>query len=121
MRWMPWRERPRRGAWRGSRGATAGAAACLATVMLCLTFSGPAYAYRCGAAESPPDGAQATAMFQECKAEAPPARRARPQKRGSMSSLTVLVLAIAAVSLIPIGARGIPSAVDPFRYEEPYE
>jgi hypothetical protein len=59
-------------------------------------------------------------MFQECKAEAPPVRRVRSQKRGSMSSLTVVVLAVAAVLLIPIGARGIPSAVDPFRYEDPY-
>jgi hypothetical protein len=38
----------------------------------------------------------------------------RTKKRGSMSGLTVFVLAIAAVLLIPIGARGIPSSVDPY-------
>jgi hypothetical protein len=43
---------------------------------------------------------------------------ARPKKRGSMSSLTVLVLAVAAVSLIPIGARGIPAGIDPYRSDE---
>ena len=117
---MPWRERPRRGAWRGSRTAKAGAAACLGTVMLCLLLPGPAAAYRCGSTEFR-DGAQATAMFQECRAEPPARPAARTKKRGSMSSLTVLVLAIAAISLIPIGARGIPSSIDPFRSEEPYE
>jgi hypothetical protein len=32
-----------------------------------------------------------------------------------MSGLTVFVLAVAAVMLIPIGRRGIPYNVDPYR------
>ena len=36
-----------------------------------------------------------------------------------MSGLTVFVLAIAAVLLIPIGARGIPASVDPYRDDRP--
>jgi hypothetical protein len=44
---------------------------------------------------------------------------ARTKKRGNISGLTVFVLAIAAVLLIPIGARGIPASVDPYRDERP--
>jgi hypothetical protein len=36
-----------------------------------------------------------------------------------MSSLTVLVLAIAAVLFIPIGALGIPTSIDPFGRDRP--
>ena len=87
--------------------------------MVVLVLPGPAAAYRCGATQAP-DGAQATAMFQDCRAEAPP-RRKRPNKRGSVSSLTVLVLAVAAALLLPIGARGIPSSLDPYSSKDrPY-
>lgn len=117
---MPPRERPRRGARWGSRRARAGAAACLAAVLVVLAVPAPASAYRCGSTQ-PPDGAQVTAMFQDCRAETPPPRRPRPNKRGSMSSLTVLVLAIVAALLLPIGARGIPINVDPYgRQDRPY-
>ena len=37
-----------------------------------------------------------------------------------MSGLTVFVLAIAAVLLIPIGARGIPSSIDPYSDERTF-
>jgi hypothetical protein len=110
---MPPRRRLRRGAWRGSRRARAGAAACLVTITLTLLAPGPAAAYRCGATQ--PDGAQTTALSRDdCRAGAGPTRHTRTQKRGTMSGLTVFVLAIAAVLLIPIGARGIPSSVDPY-------
>ena len=115
---MPLRERPRRGAWRGSRRARAGAAACLVTVVVVLALPGPAAAYRCGSTQAP-DGAQATAMFQDCRAEAPPDER--PNRRGSVSSLTVVVLALAAALLLPIGARGIPYNLDPYSSQDrPY-
>jgi hypothetical protein len=39
----------------------------------------------------------------------------RKRKRGTMGSVTVLVLSVAAVLLIPIGARGVPSSIDPYR------
>jgi len=87
--------------------------------MVMLALPGPAAAYRCGSTQ-PPDGAQATAMFQDCRAEAPPARRPRANKRGSMSSLTVLVIAVAAALLLPIGARGIPYSLDPYSQDRPY-
>ena len=113
MRRMPPRERPRRGAWRGSRRAKAGAAACLAVVAFALAVPGPAAAYRCGATQ--PDGAQSTALSsQDCRAQSRPTASMRNQKRGSMKGLTVFVLAVAGVLLIPIGARGLPSSVDPY-------
>jgi hypothetical protein len=37
-----------------------------------------------------------------------------------MSSLTVLVLAVATVLLIPVGALGMPTSVDPFGRDRPY-
>ncbi len=114
MRWIPQRGRPRRGAGRGSRMARVGAAACLATLLLSLGAPAPAIAYRC---EDPPAGI-AQQMFQECRVPDEGGRQSRPKKRGSMSSLTVLVLAVAAVLLIPIGARGIPVGIDPYRYDD---
>jgi hypothetical protein len=118
MRRMPPRERPRRGACWGSRSAKAGAAACLAFVLVALALPGPAAAYRCGSTQL--DGAQATAQSsQDCRAERSPAAPARTPKRGSMKGLTVFVLAVAAVLLIPIGARGIPSSVDPYSDDRP--
>lgn len=118
MRRMPPRQRPRRGACWGSRSAKAGAAACLAFVLLVLAVPGPAAAYRCGATQL--DGAQVTARSsQDCRAEPSPAVRTRTQKRGSVKGLAVFVLAVAAVLLIPIGARGIPSSVDPYSDDRP--
>lgn len=122
---MPPRERPRRGACRGSRRARACAAACLVVFGLTLGAPGPALAYRC---EDPPPPVSlphpelpapeqyAAPMSTECRVpDVPPTKRTK--KRGSMSGLTVFVLAIAAVLLIPIGARGIPSSVDPYTDE----
>jgi hypothetical protein len=118
MRSMPAREQPRRGACWGSRAAKASAAACLAFVLLALALPGPAAAYRCGATQL--GGAQATARSsQDCRAEPSLAARTRTQKRGSMKGLTVFVLAVAAVLLIPIGARGIPSSIDPYSDDRP--
>jgi hypothetical protein len=124
MRRMPPRERPRRGAccW-GSRKARAGAAACLVVFVLTLGAPGPALAYRCEDPPPPPISlphpelpgpAQfAPPTSTECRVpDVQPSKRTK--KRGSMSGLTVFVLAIAAVLLIPIGARGIPSSVDPY-------
>jgi len=44
------------------------------------------------------------------------AGRPGPHKRGSISSLTVLILAVGAVLLIPIG-RGIPHGGDPYGHD----
>jgi hypothetical protein len=118
MRRMPPRERPRRGACWGSRSAKAGAAACLAFVLLALAVPGPAAAYRCGATQL--DGAQATARSSlDCRAAPSRGAPTRTQKRGSMKGLAVFVLAVAAVLLIPIGARGIPSSADPYSDDRP--
>jgi len=59
-------------------------------------------------------------MFRDCRAEAPPERRPRANKRGSMSSLTVLVVAVATALLLPIGARRIPYSLDPYSQDRPY-
>jgi hypothetical protein len=123
MRRMPPRERPRRGACWGSRKARAGAAACLVIFVLTLGAPGPALAYRCEDPPPPPislphpelpgPAQYAAPTSTECRVpHAQPPKRTK--KRGSISGLTVFVLAIAAVLLIPIGARGIPSSVDPY-------
>ena len=121
MRRMPPRERPRRGAWRGSRWASAFGAACLLALVVTLTLPGPASAYLCDGPRpattphpeliSPSDYVAPNDTECEVPDKAAPKRT---KKRGSMSGLTVFVLAIAAVLLIPIGARGIPSSVDPY-------
>lgn len=52
------------------------------------------------------------------------ADRRRPQKRahkkGSVSGLTVFILAIAGALLIPIGRNGIPRMVDPYGHDRPF-
>jgi hypothetical protein len=114
--------RPRQGGWRGSRWASGLAAACLAAAVASLALPGPARAYVCDDARPavlPPHpefvapSEYATANGVECR---PPDARPgeRTKKRGSMSGLTVFVLAVAAVLLIPIGARGIPPSIDPY-------
>jgi hypothetical protein len=117
---MPPRARPRRGAWRGSRQARAGAAACFAFVVITLAAPGPAAAYRCE--DEPRAAAPGVVMnVEDCRVpNDEPARPARAKKRGSMSSLSVLVLALGAVLLIPIGALGMPTSVDPFGRDRPY-
>jgi hypothetical protein len=113
MDFMPPRVRPRRGAWWGSRRARAGAAACLASLALGLGTPGPAAAYPCADAVRP----QAATGSADCRATTE--RPTRERKRGSASSVAVFVVAIAVVLLIPIGARGIPSSVDPYSRELP--
>jgi hypothetical protein len=101
----------------GSRlQARAGAAACLVFVLLALTAPGPAAAYRCEDARTRPRVALSTGA---CPVP-PEERPANETKRGNMSGLTVFVLAVAAVLLIPIGARGIPAAIDPYRRDRHY-
>jgi hypothetical protein len=92
-------------------------------VVLTLVASGPAAAYRC---EDPPPVSMphpelpgrelpVSSSSTECRVPQDNDRViGRTKKRGSMSSLTVLVLAVAAVLLIPIGALRIPSNVDPY-------
>jgi hypothetical protein len=130
MRRMPPRERPRRGACWGSRWASACAAACLAVILVSLAAPGPASAYLCDhsrPAVLPPDpelvspsGYYASPNDAECRVPADPPGQ-RTKRRGSMSGLTVFVLAIAGVLLIPIGARGIPASVDPYTDDRPFK
>jgi hypothetical protein len=109
---MPPRARPRRGAWWGSQQAKAFAAACLAAVLLTLAAAGPAAAYRCEEAATPP----VMTSRDDCRVPRDEtAGSPRKTKRGTMGSVTVLVLSVAAVLLIPIGARGLPSSIDPYR------
>ena len=109
---MPPRARPRRGAWWGSQQAKAFAAACLAAVLLALAAAGPAAAYRCEEAATP----LAMTSGEDCGVPRDEsAGSPRKTRRGTMGSVTVLVLSVAAVLLIPIGARGLPSSIDPYR------
>ena len=77
---------------------------------------GPASAYRCD--EPPPSVGPAAGLTSgDCRVpeDTTPARP-RARKRGSVSSLTVLIVAIGAVMLIPIG-RGIPHGGDPYGHD----
>jgi hypothetical protein len=132
MRKMPPRVRPRRGAWWGSRRAKAAALACLAAVSVALSLPAPAAAFPCGEAHRvastsvvSPRQLQSTQKVvpgvDDCTT---PSSRPRPhaakRKKGSMSGLTVFVLAVAAALLIPIGRNGIPRAVDPFGHDRSF-
>jgi hypothetical protein len=97
-------------------------------VVLSLAAPGPAAAYLCDEAppvsvphpELPSRSLYAAPDGTECRV--PDDDRAGPvrtRKRGNMSGLTVFVLAVAAALLIPIGARGIPSSVDPYNDDRP--
>jgi hypothetical protein len=111
--------RPRRGAWgKGSRQATAAAAACLVAVILALSAAPPAAAFPCGdTSATATQGRHLTSVSaDECRAPGGVHRHkrsARAQKKGSISALTVFVLAVAAALLIPIGRNGLPGG-DPF-------
>lgn len=115
--------RPRRGVLRlGSRQVRAAAAASLAAGALATAFPPPAAAYPCGeVAPSAAEGRQLTsAAADECRLpetghrSKPPART---RKKGSISGLTVFVLAIAAALLVPIGRNGRLHRGDPFGHD----
>ena|SRR3712207_206282 len=120
--------RPRRGAWRGSRQATAAAAAaCLATIAIALLAPGQARAYPCGAPTAATAPAKAVPVAPAVSADDCPVpetlrhpRRERTSKKGSMSGLTVFVLAVAGALLIPIGRNGMPNLGDPFGHDRPF-
>jgi hypothetical protein len=119
--------RPRRGAWgKGSRRAKAAAAACLATLAVAAALPQGATAYPCGdsptTARTPqlagvsPDECRVPETLRRSKPQAPPKK-----KKGSVSALTVFVLAIAGALLIPIGRNGFPHGADPFGHDPTYE
>jgi hypothetical protein len=115
---------PRRGACgKGSRRATAVAAACFAALAFALAMPQPAAAYPCGERRAPATQTRelmsASVSIDECRAPEQP-RKAQPvrtRKRGSMSGLTVFVLALGAALLIPIGRNGLPHGGDPFGHD----
>ena len=117
--------RPRRGAWVGSRRAKAVAAACVATFAFALSLPQQAVAYPCG--DSPTNARMpqlAVVSPDECRVPEK-LKRSEPaaakKKKGSMSGLTVFVLAIAGALLIPIGRNGLPHGGDPFGHDPTYE
>ena len=118
--------RPRRGALRlGSRQVRATAAACLAAGALAAVVPPPAAAFPCGdRAASPAQGRQvASAPADECRSPETnrPKPPARTSKKGSMSTLTVFVLAILGALLIPIGRSGLPHSGDPFGHDPTHQ
>jgi hypothetical protein len=93
-------------------------------VAIAVSLPTSASAFPCGEAPRPSVPPRQLANVQatdDCRSpgelQKHPAKPAH--KKGSMSGLTVFVLAIAAVLLIPIGARGIPSSVDPYSDDSP--
>jgi hypothetical protein len=123
---VPSRVRLRRGAWEGSRRAKAMAAACLAVGALTLLAPPAAVAFPCG------DPARDRGASQVRPANVSPHECGSPQtfrpsasegerKKGSISGLTVFVLAVAGALLIPIGRNGIPRSGDPYGHDRnPY-
>lgn len=120
--------RPCRGAWgKGSRRAKAVAAACLAALVFAAALPPSAAAYPCGdspaTARTPqlaglsPDQCRVPESLRRTK----PKSNARKKKRGSISALTVFVLAVAGALLIPIGRNGFPQGGDPFDHDPTYE
>src|SRR5215210_97718 len=118
--------RPRRGAWRGSRRAKVVAAACLAVGVLATAAPPAAVAFPCGDGAAPSaQGRHLTSVASdECRSPEnvrPRPAPARANKRGSISTLTVFVLAVGAALLIPIGRNGLPHSGDPFGHDPTYE
>jgi hypothetical protein len=103
----------------------AAAAACLAVLAIASALPETAGAYPCG---DSPTNARLTQSAQvpsdECRVPET-LRRVKPavkkNKEGSMSALTVFVLAIAGALLIPIGRNGLPHGGDPFGHDPTYE
>lgn len=118
--------RPRRGALGvGSRWATKGvAAACLAAFALALPQG--AAAFPCGDGKDPTASTRQLMSIAPDECRTPEKGRPAPQpervnKTGSMSGLTVFVLAVAGALLIPIGRLGLPHGSDPFRQDDDVE
>lgn len=119
---VPPRGRPRRGAWEGSRRARAIAAACLAVGAFALSAPPAAVAFPCADPAADHRSSQArpaNVSPQECASPQPFRRTtsAREPKKGSISGLTVFVLAVAGALLIPIGRNGIPRSGDPYGHD----
>ena len=118
--------RPRRGAWEGSRQAKAVAAACFAVLAFALAQPQQAVAYPCsdGVTSVTPPRTLSSVTTDECRVPETLRRTeppARTNKRGSVSGLTVFVLAIAGALLIPIGRNGLPHGGDPFGHDPTHE
>jgi hypothetical protein len=112
--------RPRRGALRlGSRQVRGLAAACLATGLLVALVPSPAVAFPCGDRAAAQGRHLTSASADECRSPGTtrPKPPARESKKGSMSTLTVFVLAIVGALLIPIGRSGLPRSGDPFGHD----
>jgi hypothetical protein len=105
----------------GRRQAKATAAACLAALAIASALPQNAAAYPCGdttttqLAGVSPDECRVPETLRRSK---PPVRT---KKKGSISGLTVFVLAIAGALLIPIGRKGFPHGEDPFGHDPTYE
>lgn len=128
---MPPRERPRRGATWGSRWASALAAACLVMTVLAVSLPESASAFGCGDAGRAAQSVLPPRQLQSSQKVLPggddctmPGNRPRKQvhtrKKGSMSGLTVFVVAVAVALLIPIGRNGIPRSVDPYGHDRSF-
>jgi hypothetical protein len=93
--------------------------------VLAAVVPSPAAAFPCGdRAATAAQGRHLTSVSaDECRS--PEKTRAKPpvrkSKKGSMSTLTVFVLAIAGALLIPIGRNGLPHSGDPFGHDPTHQ
>jgi hypothetical protein len=97
----------------------------MATVAVLVSLPAPASAFPCGETVRPPVPPRQLSSVQQVPSECTTsADRRKPQRRvrkkGSVSGLTVFVLAIAGALLIPIGRNGIPRMGDPYGHDRPF-
>jgi hypothetical protein len=100
------------------------AAACLASVALLLSLPAPSAAFPCGEAPHSAVPLRQLASVRQSAADCTtPGNRRKPhrtRKEGSVSGLTVFVLAVAGALLIPIGRNGLPRSFDPYGHDRPF-
>jgi hypothetical protein len=97
----------------------------LAALAVLVSLPSPAGAFPCGDAARPSVPPRQLSSVQqvpsECYASAErPKSQRRARKKGSVSGLTVFVLAVVGALLIPIGRNGIPRSGDPYGHDRPF-
>jgi hypothetical protein len=97
----------------------------LATVAVLVSLPAPASAFPCGETARPAAPPRQLSSVQQVPNECmTSAERRKPQKRerkkGSLTGLTVFLLAVGGALVIPIARNGIPRMADPYRHDRPF-
>ena len=100
------------------------AAACLASVAVLLSLPAPAASFPCGdaphSAVPPRQLASVRQQTGDCTTPGHRRKAHRSRKKGSVSGLTVFLLALGGALLIPIGRNGLPRPFDPYGHDRPF-